>query len=107
MAKYCGPQDVLRHCREVSNVWTQAGLSNELWDLYSDTCGFPPRHSSESAFQAYVRGKTQGYKLALFVRKEVVIYDCLTGRTDHFKGHSTDTFSNWVIYFDNILCFGG
>ena len=42
VAKYCGPQDVLRHCREVSSVWAQAGLSNELWDLYSDTCPVTP-----------------------------------------------------------------
>ena len=78
MAKYCGLQDVLKHCREVSSVWTQAGLSNELWDLYSDTCGFPARHSSESAFQADVWGKTQGYKLAFFIGSEVDLYDCLT-----------------------------
>jgi len=107
VAKYCGPQDVLKHCREVSSVWAQAGLCNELWDLYSDTCGFPARHSSESAFQSYVRGRTLGYKLALFVADEVVIYDCLTGLTERLKGHSTDNLSSWVLYSDKIICFGG
>jgi len=107
VAKYCGPQDVLKHCREVSSVWAQAGLCNELWDLYSDTCGFPPRHSSESAFTAYVRGRTQGYKLALFVENEVVVYDCLTGLTERLRGYYTNHLSNWVIYLDKIICFGG
>ena len=107
VAKYCGPQDVLKHCREVSSVWAQAGLSNELWDLYSDTFGFPSRHSSESAFQAYVRGKTQGYTLALFVRDEVVLYDCLTGLTERWKGLCSDRMSNWVLYLNKVIRFGG
>ena len=107
VAKYCGPQDVLRYCREVSSVWARAGLCNELWDLYSDTCGLPPRHSSESAFTAYVRGRTQGYKLALFVGKEVVIYDCLTESQVGWGGYSTDRMSKCVLYSNKIICFGG
>lgn len=106
--KWCSASEVLLHCREVTGRWAGAGLCNELWDHFSESCHFPPRHRLESGLEAYVRRKCQGSKLPLFLETQVVIYDCCSGLKEYWNGQTPPPrLSHWVYYADCIISTGG